>query len=60
MKFQKGEQHMKLGDKIMTLRRQQGWSQETLAENLFPEKWYNPYPRVRYSERPDEASAALL
>ena len=35
-------------------------NQETLAENLFPEKWYNPYPRVRYSERPDEASAALL
>lgn len=34
MKFQKGEQHMKLGDKIMTLRRQQGWSQETLAEKL--------------------------
>ncbi len=35
-------------------------NQETLAENLFPEKWYNPYPRVRYCERPDEASAALL
>ena len=25
---------MKLADKIMTLRRQQGWSQETLAEKL--------------------------
>ena len=35
-------------------------NQETLAENLFPERWYNPYPRVRYCERPDEASAALL
>lgn len=35
-------------------------NQETLAENIFPTKWYNPYPRVRYCERPDEASAALL
>lgn len=35
-------------------------NQETLAENIFPNKWYNPYPRLRYCERPDEASAALL
>lgn len=35
-------------------------NQETLSENIFPTKWYNPYPRVRYCERPDEASAALL
>lgn len=35
-------------------------NQETLTENIFPNKWYNPYPRVRYCERPDEASAALL
>lgn len=35
-------------------------NQETLAENLFPRKWYNPYPLVRYSERPDETSAAIL
>ncbi len=35
-------------------------NQETLSEALFPPKWYNPYPVVRYSERPDETSAAIL
>jgi len=35
-------------------------NQETLAENIFPSKWYNPYPRIRYLERPDMASANLL
>ncbi|MGI6202956.1 MAG: spore germination protein [Eubacteriales bacterium] len=32
---------------------------ETLAEQLAPRKWYNPFPKVRYTERPD-ASAAML
>lgn len=35
-------------------------NQESLSESLFPPKWYNPLPKVRYSERPDKASAALL
>ncbi|MBR2471813.1 MAG: spore germination protein [Clostridia bacterium] len=35
-------------------------NQETISENLFPHKWYNPLPIVKYSERPDYTSAALL
>jgi len=32
---------------------------ETLAEQLAPKKWYNPFPKVRYTERPDAAAAML-
>lgn len=32
---------------------------ETLAEQLAPRKWYNPFPKVRYTERPDAAAAML-
>ena len=35
-------------------------SQESLAECLYPSKWYNPFPKFRYTERPDVASAQLL
>lgn len=35
-------------------------SQESLAEALFDHKWYNPFPKVRYSERPDCASSNIL
>ncbi len=34
--------------------------QESLAECLAPPNWYNPFPRIRYTERPDAASAAIL
>lgn len=34
-------------------------SQESLAECLMKRQWYNPFPRVRYTERPDAASACL-
>ncbi len=33
---------------------------ETLSEVLIKKKWYNPFPKVRYTERPDAAAAALL
>lgn len=33
---------------------------QTLCEALIKKKWYNPFPKVRYTERPDAASAALL
>lgn len=33
---------------------------ESLAEVLIRERWYNPFPKVRYTERPDAASAQLL
>lgn len=35
-------------------------NQETLSENLFPPVWYNPLPKILYSERPDKTCAALL
>ncbi len=33
---------------------------QTLCEALIKRKWYNPFPKVRYTERPDAAAAALL
>lgn len=35
-------------------------NQESLAECLFPYKWYNPFPKFKYTERPDAAAAAAL
>lgn len=35
-------------------------SQESLAECLIKKQWYNPFPRVRYTERPDSAAACAL
>lgn len=35
-------------------------SQESLAECLMPRHWLNPFPKVRYTERPDNASANIL
>ncbi len=34
-------------------------SQESLAECLIHKCWWNPFPRIRYSERPDVAVASL-
>lgn len=33
--------------------------QESLAECLARGQWYNPFPRIRYTERPDAAVASL-
>ncbi len=33
---------------------------ESLAESLIRERWYNPFPKIRYTERPDSAAAQLL
>ncbi len=35
-------------------------NQESLAECLYPNKWYNPFPKFKFSERPDTAAASLL
>ena len=35
-------------------------SQETIAEAIAPKQWYNPFPKVRYTERPDVAAASVL
>ena len=33
---------------------------ESLAECLIQSKWYNPFPKIRYTERPDTAAAQLM
>ena len=33
---------------------------ESLAECLIRQRWYNPFPKIRYTERPDAAAAQLL
>ncbi len=33
---------------------------ESLAECLIKQRWYNPFPKIRTTERPDSASAQLL
>ena len=33
---------------------------ESLAEVLIKKRWYNPFPKIRYTERPDTAAAQLL
>ena len=35
-------------------------AQESLAEAMAPRQWYNPFPKVRYTERPDAAAACVL
>ena len=35
-------------------------NQQSLAECLYPYKWYNPFPKIKYSERPDTAAAQVL
>lgn len=34
--------------------------QQSLAEVILPRGWLNPFPKVRYTERPDTAAAQLL
>ena len=34
--------------------------QESIAESLSPRQWYNPFPKIRYTERPDVAAACLM
>ncbi|MGN1204137.1 MAG: spore germination protein [Lachnospiraceae bacterium] len=35
-------------------------NQESLAECLYERKWYNPFPKFKYTERPDTAAAQIL
>ncbi len=34
--------------------------QQSLIDCLVPKQWFNPFPKVRYTERPDAAAASLL
>lgn len=35
-------------------------AQESVAEAIRPRQWYNPFPKVRYTERPDSAAASIM
>ena len=35
-------------------------NQESLAECIYKGKWYNPFPKFKYTERPDTAAAQIL
>ncbi|MBA4701116.1 MAG: spore germination protein [Ruminococcus sp.] len=35
-------------------------NQQTLAEAMFKRKWFNPFPKFKFTERPDTAAACLL
>ncbi len=35
-------------------------NQESLAECLYKRSWFNPFPKYKYSERPDTAAASIL
>lgn len=34
--------------------------QESITEAIRPKQWYNPFPKVRYTERPDTAAATVM
>ncbi len=35
-------------------------NQQSLIEALYPKRWLNPFPKVKYTERPDVAAAVAL
>lgn len=35
-------------------------NQESLAECIYQRKWFNPFPKFKYTERPDAAAAQVL
>jgi len=35
-------------------------SQQSLAECLFKRKWFNPFPKFKFTERPDTTAACIL
>jgi stage V sporulation protein AF len=35
-------------------------NQESLAECIYHRKWFNPFPKFKYTERPDTAAAQVL
>lgn len=35
-------------------------NQESLAESIYRAKWYNPFPKFKYTERPDAAASQVL
>ncbi len=35
-------------------------AQESISEALIPQKWYDPFPKVKYSERPDVIASNVM
>jgi len=35
-------------------------NQQSLAEAIYKRRWYNPFPKFKFTERPDTAAACLL
>lgn len=35
-------------------------NQQSLADALFKRRWFNPFPKFKYTERPDTAAACLM
>ncbi|MDD6489577.1 MAG: spore germination protein [Clostridia bacterium] len=33
---------------------------QSIAEAIYHHKWYNPFPKIKYTERPDTAASAVL
>ncbi len=56
-----GEYVKKLADKLKSIKTDSlVIGHESLKECLIKNRWYNPFPKVRTTERPDVASAQLL
>ena len=36
------------------------FGEQSIAEQLVKTRWYNPFPKVRFTERPDSAAAMLI
>ncbi len=36
------------------------FGEQSIAEQLVKQRWYNPFPKVRFTERPDSAAAMVL
>ncbi|MBQ3182306.1 MAG: spore germination protein [Clostridia bacterium] len=36
------------------------FGEQSIAEQLVRQRWYNPFPKVRFTERPDSAAAMVL
>ena len=50
-----------LGDKIRNLKTSSlVLGHQSVAESLKRTKWYNPFPKIRMTERPDAAAASIL
>ena len=51
----------KLVDRINAIRAPSlTMNQQSLIEALYKHKWYNPFPKVKHTERPDTAASAVL